>query len=154
VKPARRNAGLIDAAQNYQVQGDNAMTERNMLDQTTVYYEELFALLDKRVDEADLDLSDVQVKSVIGAMYGTLHWRNETMLGIIDRFTESRGKARAERSDRFQKELEAFTANINGDFENQLWDMGLDLADEAVSAAVRIAREVLNYAQEDTSDLH
>jgi hypothetical protein len=125
--------------------GDNTMDEQ---DELPTYLKTIYALLDKRVDEAELDLSDVQVSSVIDAMYGVLKWRTGTIKRVLDQLCSAvRRRAPQTQTHAMIKQLDTLTENINGDFEKQLWDMGLDFEDEAVIAAIKVAKEILAYGQ-------
>jgi hypothetical protein len=110
-------------------------------------------LLDKRIDEAELDFSDVQVRSVMRTMFELIDARNEArreFAKVVLRMM--RGKTSMQQVDAIATKLDDSTGRLVGLLEARLWNMGIEFDDEKVIAAMTVAKEVLTYIREHEFD--
>jgi hypothetical protein len=106
----------------------------------------LEAMLDQKIEEAELDLADVQVKAVITALCDVLARDAELTVELFDRFGRVRlGKLSIDRLEEWVKEQDS-AGGPTEHFKRLLFEAGVDLEDDAVIAAMTVAKDVLIYA--------
>jgi hypothetical protein len=106
----------------------------------------LEALLDQKIEEAGLDLTDVQVNDVIAALCDVLARQARLTVELLERARRvKRGKLSINELDKWVEEQDG-TGGPTEHFKRLLWKADVDLEDEAVVAAMAIARDVLIYA--------
>jgi hypothetical protein len=106
----------------------------------------LEALLDQKIEEAGLDLTDVQVHDVISALCDVLARQARIAVELLE------GARRVKRGKSSINQLEAWVEEQDGTggpaehFKRLLWKADVDLEDEAAVAAIAVAKDVLIYA--------
>jgi hypothetical protein len=111
------------------------------------------SFLDQKIEEAGLDLSDVQVKAVITAVCDVIAWQAKTAMELLKRCRRVQlGKLSMSRLDAWVEEQDT-----NGDpmehFKRLLLKAEVDLEDEAVIEALGVARDVLIHAYKYTDSV-
>jgi hypothetical protein len=117
--------------------------------QTSFFIDTLDEWIDKKIDEADIDLADPQVRGVIQTMYELVTARAKALRDFADVVLRMhRGKAS-------MQEVDAITAKLDDDYAElidllfaRLWDAGIDFDDEKVIEALTFAKEVLVHIHE------
>jgi hypothetical protein len=121
--------------------------------QTSFFFNTLDAWIDKKIDEADIDLADPQVRSVIQTMYKLVIARAKA-LGAVDEagIRMMCGKATLQEFDAITAKLDEGYAHQNRILLERLWNSGVDFDDEKVVEALRLMKEVLTYISEHEAD--
>ena len=104
------------------------------------------ALLEQKIEEAELDLTDVQVHDVIRALCDVQARQAKITLELLERARRvKRGKLSIKRLEEWVKEQDK-AGGAAEHFKRLLLKADVDLEDEAVVAALAVARDVLIYA--------
>jgi hypothetical protein len=104
------------------------------------------ALLEQKIEEAELDLTDVQVSDVIRALCDVLARQAKMTLELLERARRvKRGKLSINQLEAWVEEQER-AGGPTEHFKRLLLKADVDLEDEAVVAAMAVARDVLIYA--------
>jgi hypothetical protein len=104
------------------------------------------AMLDQKIEEAGLDLTDVQVNDVISALCDVLARQAKMMVELFERARRvKRGKSSISQLEAWVEEQDG-TGGPTEHFKRLLWKADVDLEDEAVVAAMAVAKDVLIYA--------
>jgi hypothetical protein len=115
--------------------------------------QDIESFLDQKIEEAGLDLSDVQVKAVITAVCEVIAWHANTTMELLkrcrrvqlDKLSMSRLLEWAEEQDRKGDPAEHV--------KRLLLKADVDLEDEAVIEALGVARDVLIHSYKYTDSV-
>jgi hypothetical protein len=103
-------------------------------------------LLEQKIEEAELDLTDVQVSAVIMALCDVLSRHAEMAVQLLERARRvKRGKLSMKRFEAWVKEHDD-TYDSKQHFRRLLLEAAVDLDDEAVRATMAVAIDVWTHA--------
>jgi hypothetical protein len=120
---------------------------------TSFFFDTLDDWLDQKIDEAEIDLADVQVQSVIQTMYKLVTARARALGAVAEAGVSMMcGEATMQEFDAITAKLDEGYAQQNHILLARLWSSGVDFDDEKVIEALTFAKEVLTYISEHESD--
>jgi hypothetical protein len=108
----------------------------------------VMTVLEQKIEEAELDLTDVQVNDVIMALCKVLVRHAEMGLQLLGRARDvKRGRMSMKRLETWVEEQDGRGDDMHY-LERLLLKADLDFEDEAVIAALQVVKEVLTYFAE------
>jgi hypothetical protein len=128
---------------------------KNAMNETPAssFFDTLDKLIDQKIGEAEIDFTDVQVRSVMETLFELIDAR----VAAIGKVAEvglrmMRGKASLQQVDAITTKLDDSYARLIGRLGARLWNMGIDFDDQKVIEALTLAKEVLTYIYEHEFD--
>jgi hypothetical protein len=122
------------------------LTKRITMSATESPVQDIESFLDQKIEEAELDLSDVQVKAVIMALCDALARDAKITVELFERVRRvKRGKLSISQIEAWVEEQERAGDAVQH-FIRLLFKADVDLEDDAVIVAMTVAKDVLIYA--------
>lgn len=115
--------------------------------------QDIGSVLDQKIEEAGLNLSDVQVKAVITAVCDVLAQQAKVAVELLKRCRRVHlGKLSISRLDAWVEEQDKKSDPMEH-FKRLLLKAEVDLEDEAVLEAIAVARDLLVHASQDINSV-